>query len=62
MDIIITIAVVALCLVALGFVIKMMANVFAVIFALVFSWILIPQGQRAFFFADICDRMFNNKK
>ena len=62
MDIIITVLVGAIFLIALGYCIKMLSNVFAFIFALVLSWILIPQENRAFFFADICDRMFKGKK
>lgn len=51
-----------LCIVVLGYVIKMLGNAFAFIFALVMCWILVPQENRAVYFANVCDNMFNKKK
>ena len=43
------------------FCVKIIGNCFAVVFALVLSWILVPQQDRAQFFALMCNGMFNKK-
>jgi hypothetical protein len=61
MDIITTIIAIILALVIIGWLIKIAINAFAFIFALVVSWILVPQENRAAFFADLCDKIYKKK-
>lgn len=47
-----------LALIVIGFLIKSLGNIFAFVFGLILTCMLIPQGQRRDFFTDLCNRMY----
>jgi len=62
METVIVILFAMLFIVGLGYIVKLVGNAFAFIFALVMCWILVPQENRAVYFANLCDNMFNKKE